>query len=80
MTPSDKKSMYSVIWMTPHSRMKHISHFRARERELHSMRVHCGTGERDLEVEIENRIEACRRTADLIGLATNMSQTPPNHH
>ncbi len=68
MKPFDKPPIYSVIWMTPHSRMKHVSHFRARERELHEMRRHCVPGVQDVERAIDSRINACRRTADLFSL------------
>jgi len=68
MTPFDKRSIYSVIWMTPHSRVKHVSHFRARERELHEMRRQCVPGVQEDEHAIDSRINACRRTADLFSL------------
>ena len=80
MTPFDKRSMYSVIWMTPHSRVKHVSHFRAREKELHEMRRHCVPGVQEVERAIDRRIEACRRTADLFSLAPDAVTHARNLH
>ncbi len=80
MTPADKRSVYSVIWMTPNSRLRHVSHFRARERELHAMRRHCVHGVQDTEGVIDSRIEACRRTADLISLTPAALSDERNMH
>lgn len=80
MKQFDKRSMYSVIWMTNHSREKHASHFRARERELHEMRRHCVPGVQDVERSIDSRIEACRRTADLFSLAPEAVTHARNLH
>jgi hypothetical protein len=80
MTPFDKRYMYSVMWMTPHSRVKHVSHFRARERELHEMRRHCLPGVQDVERAIDSRIEVCRRTADLFSLAPDAVSHLRNLH